>query len=202
MQSFLGAGLAPESFEPNQNQTEKSFVSRIVRRSRLIMPKLNVVGRLKRKHIIGLIGLAGLVLVAGATLEGFYVGFDAGFDKVRSLFPKTLVAALFQRPPLGAEAKPPVGTGQRLALDGVRYCHFQKERLRIIKQEVQGPEDARAYNLLIVDYNSRCSDFFYQDDDLKLVLAEVSARKDLLAADAKRIMSTWPGRMADGPPKK
>jgi hypothetical protein len=198
MQSFLGAEFAPESFEPNQSQTEKSFVFRIVRRSRLIMPKLNVVGRLKRKHIIGLIGLAGLVLVALATLEGVYVGFD----KVRSLFPKTLVAALFQRSPLGAEAKPPVGTGQRLALDGVRYCHFQKERLRIIKQEVQGPEDARAYNLLIVDYNSRCSDFFYQDDDLKLVLAEVSAKNDLLAADAKRIMSTWPGRMADGPPRK
>jgi hypothetical protein len=72
----------------------------------------------------------------------------------------------------------------------------------MVKQEVRGPEDARVYNLLIVDYNSRCSDFFYRDDDLNLVRAEVSAKKELLAADAKSITSTWPGRMAEGAPGK
>ena len=95
--------------------------------------------------------------------------FYVGFNQVRSFWLKALVAAQPQQAiaPLGAETKPPVGTGQHLALDGVRYCHFQQERLRMVKQEVQGTEDARAYNLLIVDYNSRCSDYFYQDDDLK-----------------------------------
>jgi hypothetical protein len=72
----------------------------------------------------------------------------------------------------------------------------------MVKQEVQGTEDARAYNLLIVDYNSRCSDYFYQDEDLKLVRAEVGAKKELLAADARRITSTWPNRTREGPPKK
>ena len=97
---------------------------------------------------------------------------------------------------LGAETMPPIGSGQHLDLNGVRYCHFQQERLRYIKQKVQGPEDARAYNLLIVDYNSRCSDFFYQDNDLKTVLAEVDSKKRLLEADALRIMSSWTGHTA------
>jgi hypothetical protein len=92
---------------------------------------------------------------------------------------------------------PPVGSGQHLDLNAVRYCHFQQERLRFIKQQVQGPEDARAYNLLIIDYNSRCSDFFYQDSDLKTVLAEVEAKKSLLQMDAKRMMMTWPGHTAN-----
>jgi hypothetical protein len=93
---------------------------------------------------------------------------------------------------LGVQTMPPVGTGQHLDEDGVRYCYFQKERLRVIKQMTEGPEDARSYNLLIVDYNSRCSDFFYKDEDLKQVLAEVGVNKPLLDAEAKQIVSTWP----------
>jgi hypothetical protein len=93
---------------------------------------------------------------------------------------------------LAAQTLPPVGTGQHLDQDGVRYCYFQKERLRVIKEMTEGAEDARSYNLLIVDYNSRCSDFFYRDEDLKQVLAEVGANKPLLDAEAKQIVSTWP----------
>jgi hypothetical protein len=92
---------------------------------------------------------------------------------------------------------PSIGTGQHLVLEGVRYCHFQEERLRNIKQQILGPEDTRAYNLLIIDYNSRCSDIFYKDDDLERVLAEMNVKKSLLEADAKRIMSTWPGHVAE-----
>jgi hypothetical protein len=91
---------------------------------------------------------------------------------------------------------PPVGTGQHLDKDGVRYCYFQKERLRLIKQMTTGPEDARSYNLLIVDYNSRCSDFFYKDEDANQVLAEVSANTSALQIEAKQIVSTWPGHEA------
>jgi hypothetical protein len=142
------------------------------------------------------LGLTGTALFASAVLG--ISAYFFGFDQVRSFWSKTSFGA---QASLGAETMPPVGTGQHLALDGVRYCHFQEERLRIVKNEVQGPEDARAYNLLIVDYNSRCSDFFYKDDDLKLVLAEVSAKKNLLEADAKRIMSTWSSHATTASPK-
>jgi hypothetical protein len=92
-----------------------------------------------------------------------------------------------------AEAIPAVGAGQHYSLVDVRYCHFQEERLRTMKREAQGAEDIRAFNLLAVDYNSRCSDFFYQESDLATVTAEVAASRQRLAAEAERIMSTWPG---------
>jgi hypothetical protein len=89
------------------------------------------------------------------------------------------------------ETAPPVGTGQHLGLDGVRYCHYQEERLRLMKPDVLGPEAIRAFNLLAVDYNSRCSDFFYRESDLATVKAEIAANHRRLAADAKRIISSW-----------
>jgi len=96
------------------------------------------------------------------------------------------------------ELLPPVGKGQRFSREYVRYCHFQEERLRVVKQQVRGSEDIRAYNALANDYNSRCSDFFYQDEDLRLVKEEVIAKRKLLEADAERILSTWPWHKSAG----
>ncbi len=96
------------------------------------------------------------------------------------------------------EVLPPVGKGQRFAREYVRYCRFQEERLRVVKQQVRGPEDIRAYNALANDYNSRCSDFFYQDEDLRAVKEEVIAKQKLLEADAERILATWPWRINVG----
>ncbi len=102
------------------------------------------------------------------------------------------------QPKTEPELLPPVGKGQRLSREYVRYCHFQEERLRVVKQQVRGPEDIRAYNALANDYNSRCSDFFYQDEDLRLVKEEVEAKRKLLEADAERILSTWPWHKSAG----
>jgi hypothetical protein len=96
------------------------------------------------------------------------------------------------------ELLPPVGKGQRFPREYIRYCHFQQERLRVVKQQIRGPEDIRAYNTLANDYNSRCSDFFYQDEDLRLVKEEVIAKRKLLEADAERILSTWPWHKSAG----
>ena len=97
------------------------------------------------------------------------------------------------------ERVPPVGKGQHFTLDNVRYCLFQEERLKIMKPDVQGPEAVRAFNLLVVDYNSRCSDFLYKDSDVEAVKAELRTNRTLLEADVKRIMSDWPGRGSSGP---
>jgi hypothetical protein len=104
-------------------------------------------------------------------------------------------------PKLEPELLPPVGTGQRLTREYVRYCHFQEQRLRVIKQKVQGTDDVRAYNALVADYNARCSDFFYQDEDLEAVKEEVKNKQAILAEDAERIMSTWPWRRSVNPSK-
>jgi hypothetical protein len=44
--------------------------------------------------------------------------------------------------------------------------------------------------MLANDYNSRCSNFYYLDEDLKLVTEEVKTKKQILQAE--RILSTWP----------
>ena len=94
------------------------------------------------------------------------------------------------------EIIPPASKGERFKREFVRYCHFQEERLRALKQHVRGPEDIQAYNMLANDYNSRCANFYYLDEDLRVVKEEIKARKEVLEADAKRILSTWPWHAA------
>jgi hypothetical protein len=103
-------------------------------------------------------------------------------------------------PTLGPELMPPVGKEQHLNRDYVRYCRFQEERLRIIKGKVQGTDDIKAFNALANDYNSRCANFYYLDDDLKMVMDELAARRRILEADAQRIIATWPWRATSGNP--
>ena len=126
------------------------------------------------------------------------IGLYLGFDRARVFWSSTLAGstAEFASTAADAEIKPPVGGGQHFSLGNVRYCHFQEERLRIMKQQARGPEDIRAFNLLVVDYNSRCADFFYRDEDVAAVAAELAANRQRLAAEAERIMTTWPGRAA------
>jgi hypothetical protein len=66
--------------------------------------------------------------------------------------------------------------------------------LLLMKPDVHGAEDTRRFNQLAQDYNSRCADFFYKDSDLDIVQAEMAQNSQRLAADAQRVMSTWPGR--------
>jgi hypothetical protein len=135
-------------------------------------------------------------LAASAFLATAVLGvsvFYLGSSELRLFWSKLGASTRSATPALGVEKMPPVGTGQHLDLDGVRYCHFQEERLRIIKERARGPEDVRAFNLLAVDYNSRCSDFFYRDTDVETVTAEIAANRERIAAEAEQIMSTWPG---------
>jgi hypothetical protein len=122
------------------------------------------------------------------------IELNLGFDKAHwwlntFLGPRAEIGSMAAE----AEVIPVVGRGQQYSLGNVRYCHFQEERLRIMKHEAHGPEDIRAFNMLVVDYNSRCSDFFYRDSDVATVEAEIAANRQRLAAEAERIMSTWPG---------
>jgi hypothetical protein len=182
MKSFIGTDPVETNVVAGQTPRIKSLSSIFFWRR---APRNTSEYSRPKRYRIGWAALALLVAVACGSVA--YLKFD----QLRMFWSKLSLGA----PALtfSVETMPPVGTAQHLAIEGVRYCHFQQERLRFVKQQVQGPEDARAYNLLIVDYNSRCSDFFYQDNDLKTVLAEVDAKRGLLEADAKRIVSTWTG---------
>ena len=133
--------------------------------------------------------LAGLALASVLCAAGVYFG-------ARTLWPppSSGTAAATVREGSEVEIMPAVGAGQHLELGGVRYCKFQEARLLLIKPDVHGTEDTRRFNQLAQDYNSRCADFFYRDSDLAIVKAEMAQNSQRLAADAKRVLSTWPGR--------
>jgi hypothetical protein len=133
-------------------------------------------------------GRIALAAVCGAA--ALFLGFEAA-DR---LWLKT--ASTTSLPAANPEIEPPVGTGQHFSLGNVRYCQFQKERLRIMKSLVRPADDIRAFNLLAADYNSRCSDFFFRDSDVAVVKAELALNRQRLANEAEKIMSTWPGRSA------
>jgi hypothetical protein len=137
-----------------------------------------------------LLAAAALLTMIGVSVA--YWTFDLGATSSVASAPNP------HRPNAEPELLPAVGKGQRFSREYVRYCQFQEERLRVVKQQVRGPEDIRAYNALANDYNSRCADFFYQDEDIRLVKEEVIAKRKLLEADAERILSTWPWRKGAG----
>ena len=58
--------------------------------------------------------------------------------------------------------------------------------------------------MLANDYNSRCSNFYFLDEDLRIVKEEIKAKKEVLEADARQILATWPWHAAspDEPPAK
>jgi hypothetical protein len=96
----------------------------------------------------------------------------------------------------GEESPPGVGSQQHLSLSNLRYCQFQEERLRLVKPKVRSAEDTRAFNMLVVDYNSRCSDFLYRDSDAATVSAELNSNREKLAAEADEIVAAWRGQAA------
>lgn len=92
------------------------------------------------------------------------------------------------------EAIPPIGAAQHLSREFVRYCEFQKQRLRVIKRHLQWREDIAAYNTLANDYNSRCSNYFYRDEDMNIVARELAVGQQSLEAETERIIDSWPWR--------
>ncbi len=144
------------------------------------------------------------VALLGAALAGAALSLLA-YQYVRTIIPLSSTplagpAAEASLPALGPELMPPVGTEQHLTLDYVRYCHFQEERLRIIKGRVQTPDDIKGFNALANDYNSRCANFYYLDGDRKIVLDELQVKRKTLEADARRIMTTWPWHSGEATP--
>jgi hypothetical protein len=95
------------------------------------------------------------------------------------------------------ETPPAVGSRQHLSLNQLRYCRFQEARLSLIKPKVQSAQDIRTFNLLAVDYNSRCSDFLYRDEDAAIVAGQLDSNRERLAAEADEIVAAWPGHASN-----
>jgi hypothetical protein len=146
--------------------------------------------------------LAGISIVSCAVLILF------GFEKPRLMMIDIFARSFSQKPATltveagDEETAPAVGTQQHLTLSNLRYCEFQKQRLRLITPKVKTAEDTRAFNLLVVDYNSRCSDILFRDGDAAIVQAELAQNRERLSAEAEQIVSTWRGAAAQNQPTR
>ena len=158
----------------------------------------------KTRSCVAIIGAVFGALGFGAIFAGLYFGLFKGVLDLTTDFviESPALTGSTQQGSIAADGEivPVVGRGQHFALGNVRYCYFQEERLKIMKPDVRGPAALRAFNLLVVDYNSRCSDFLYKDADVAAVNAELKAKRPLLEADAKRIMASWSARNPSDPP--
>lgn len=197
MRSFVGAkhpkgGRQPLAAPAPPSSRRPKLVESLIGRLRRLTsertpgPRGSLKRRLLRSLAFGTAGLVAIML--GGAAINLSIRWLGGSSSDLAA-PATTATA--DAPPLAPQAMPPVGTGQHLELQAVRYCHFQKERLRLIKQWVKTPEQARHLNLLVVDYNARCSDFFYRDEDLKQVQAEIDANAHRLELEAKQIIAGW-----------
>ena len=86
---------------------------------------------------------------------------------------------------------PPVGSSLSLTRPQVRYCIFQGSRLDYIRMMTATNYQIDRFNVLIDDYNQRCSNFSYVSGVLQSVQGEVSSRSVELQADARRMVASW-----------
>lgn len=101
--------------------------------------------------------------------------------------PAPVAAAPVVAPSKGVE-KPPVGTDRLLDSAQIRYCLTEKIRVQAIESVVNADRESEIvnFNALVGDYNSRCGQFRYRQDDLDRVQGEIEPKSAELAQAAKR----------------
>jgi hypothetical protein len=87
------------------------------------------------------------------------------------------------------EDRPPIGTGLNFTQANIRYCEFQGIRLEALRSLVSSA-DVSAFNVLIEDWNSRCSRYRYRPSDKNPIDAEVVARRSDLQAEGWAMANT------------
>lgn len=100
--------------------------------------------------------------------------------------PAPVVSAPAVPPSKGVE-KPPVGTDRLLNSAQIRYCLTEKIRVKAIESVVSADRESEIdnFNALVGDYNSRCGQFRYRQDDLDRVQSEIQPKSAELAQAAK-----------------
>lgn len=93
-----------------------------------------------------------------------------------------------------SEVRPPIGSGSLLTRSNIRYCRFQKARLKSIEGDLRNSFETEEFNKLADDYNARCSNFRYYENDLRIVEEEERGRAATLIQEGRRMSATWRSR--------
>ncbi|MEY9109325.1 hypothetical protein ABH999_005521 [Bradyrhizobium yuanmingense] len=93
-----------------------------------------------------------------------------------------------------SEVKPPIGSGSLFTRSNIRYCRFQKARLKSIEGDLRSSFETDEFNKLADDYNARCSNFRYYENDLRIVEEEVRGRAATLLQEGRSMSASWRSR--------
>jgi hypothetical protein len=77
----------------------------------------------------------------------------------------------------------------------IRYCMFEDARLEVMKRELDrySGMEVDGFNVVVSDFNSRCSSFRYRQGELDRIRAEVAVNRSTLESQARRRLSRWRG---------
>ena len=96
------------------------------------------------------------------------------------------------------ETMPPIGSGLSFSRSNIRYGLFQKQRLEFVRS-IAPDSVLTDFNTAVDDWNSRCSSYHYQGNDLTFVQLETAGRADELRRDATRLRDEWTARRSPDP---
>lgn len=94
------------------------------------------------------------------------------------------------RTPTAPEERPAAGTGAQFTQANIRYCTFQQIRLEALGPVTEGA-DIVVFNALVEDWNARCTRYRYKAAEKDAVDGEAVARRTLLEAEGRAIMTGW-----------
>lgn len=89
------------------------------------------------------------------------------------------------------ERVPRAVAGQTLSTPEIRYCLYQYARIGFIEPQVHGSREIYFFNQFVNDYNARCGEFSYRRGALAPIEREIASRRDVLRADAQRVLGGW-----------
>jgi len=93
------------------------------------------------------------------------------------------------------ETKPAPGSNNLLAISEINYCLAQDSRILTIQPLVDRTSHAAivAYNAVVADFNSRCSQYRYKEADMARATAVVKAHQAEIDSQAQQWLLSWQG---------
>ena len=89
------------------------------------------------------------------------------------------------------ETMPAAGTGLALTRANIRYCAFQRVRIEAARPLVQAGVQGQRFSAAVDDYNSRCSDYRYRQNDKDAVDAELLGKRYALESEGRALAASW-----------
>ncbi|MGO7448852.1 hypothetical protein ACC668_29915 [Rhizobium ruizarguesonis] len=90
-----------------------------------------------------------------------------------------------------SEVKPLPGVGQSLNRSELRYCIFQGKRLDLLRSLAFTDAAVSSFNALVSDFNGRCANFRYRQNDMDQVKSEAASKTSQFMTEASTIAKGW-----------